>query len=395
MDFVKTITKPFSDLRIYAIQADAAACGHYRVVYPLEFLRRGGAIADIGGVMSTQAMDKYDIILAQRQHSDNIMRLMKEVRYIGKTLIYEIDDNVHRVHPNSQAFSAYKPGSETVHGVQKFIEMSDGLFTSSAELASQYACFSKRTWVLQNCIDFGLRDWETPIERHPNLQGKTVIGWAGSITHQDDWAPLVGVVGPILKKYPNTMFCIVSAYQTMDIFMEKLELPADRVVRLEPVGFDDYPKLPAQFDIGLVPVVNTPFNRAKSDLKPIEYGARHVPYVASKLAPYVRLHQETEGQGGYIANSQDQWIDAISRLVEDEQDRKSKAEFMFEYVKTERSGANNAWRWAEAFREARAIRVNSPDLEQKYVVREKPGRNEPCPCNSGSKYKKCCSPAWG
>jgi uncharacterized protein YchJ len=395
VDIVKTLTQPFSDISVYAIQADAAACGHYRVVYPMEFLRRGGARVTIGSVIGLRELEPYDIVMAQRQHAPNILQLLKEARYMGKTLVYEIDDNVHRVHPNSPAFSAYRPGGEAVHGVQKFMEQCDGLFTSSAELASQYAGFNKRTWVLQNCIDFGLRDWETPVERHPDLKDKLVIGWAGSITHQDDWAPLKGVIGPILKKYPHTMFCIVSAYQTMDIFLEKLDLPADRVVRLEPVDFAEYPKLPAQFDIGLVPVVNTDFNRAKSDLKPLEYGARHVPYVASKLAPYVRLHQETGGQGGYIADNQEQWITAISRLVEDDADRKSKAEFMFDYAKNQRSGANNAWRWAEAFRDVKAARTYQPLLEQKYVVNEKPGRNSPCNCGSGTKYKKCCYPAWG
>jgi len=28
----------------------------------------------------------------------------------------------------------------------------------------------------------------------------------------------------------------------------------------------------------------------------------------------------------------------------------------------------------------------------KYVGRRKIGRNEPCPCNSGKKFKKCCIP---
>lgn len=395
MKILDSLTKPFGDISVAAIQADAQACGHYRIVYPLEFLARGGATTNITNAMSFAELAKYDVIIAQRQHDPNTLRFLKELRFQGKTIIYEIDDNVHAVHPNSPAFSAYKPGGDSVHGVQKFIEACDGLFTSSAELASQYACFSKRTWVLQNCIDFGIRDWDTPVERPEVLKDKLVIGWAGSITHQDDWAPIQRVMKVILQKYPHTMFCIVSAHATVDIFLEKFGLPADRVCRLAPVDFPEYPKLPAHFDIGLVPVVNTTFNRAKSDLKPIEYGARKVPYVASRLAPYVRLHQETNGQGGYIANTQEEWINAISRLVEDDQDRQSKSEFIFNYVKNERSGAVNAWRWAEAIREAKIARQFNPEQEQKYIVREKPGRNEPCNCGSGRKYKKCCYPAWG
>jgi glycosyltransferase involved in cell wall biosynthesis len=395
MDVLKFVNQPFADLKVYALQADDAACGHYRVVYPMEFLRRGGAQVVVRNGLNIQEMRDYDIILAQRQYNDHVLDEAKQARYFKRTLLYEIDDNVHRVHANSPAYSVYKPGSDTVKGVQRFLQSCDGLFTSSPELASQYRQYAKRTWVLPNCIDFGIRDWEGEVERDERLKGKIVIGWAGSITHQDDWAPLKGVVSTVLAKYPETIFAIVSAYQTMEIFSKNLDVPEDRMVCLEPVEFEEYPKLPAQFDIGLVPVVNTAFNRAKSDLKPLEYGARRVPYVASTIAPYMRLHQDTGGQGGYVCDTADEWIAAISSLVENEQERRDKAEFMFTYVREERSGDRNAYRWAEAFREARKARLLNPELGQQYVVREKPGRNSPCPCGSETKYKKCCAPAWG
>ena len=392
---------PFSDLSICAIVADAAACGHYRIIYPMEFLRRGGANVMTEGGLSLATLDPYDVIIAQRQHDPDTLRLLLEARMRGKTLIYEIDDNVHRVHPNSPAFTAYKPGGPAVHGVQKFMEASDGLFTSSPELASQYACFNKRTWVLPNCIDFGIRDWETPVPRDPRLEDKLVIGWAGSITHQDDWVPLKGVMDKVLDRYPQVVFAIVSAYQTMEIFTRELNLPPDRVVTLDPTDFNAYPALPAQFDIGLIPVIPTVFNVAKSPLKILEYGARGVPYVASSLAPYVRFHTDTNGQGGYIARNQEEWIEGISKLVEDEEDRKTRANFILNHIKTEYAGASNAWRWAEAIRECKAARLYTPEVERVYKTAEKPGRNSPCPCGrlkedgKPTKYKNCCSPAWG
>jgi len=29
------------------------------------------------------------------------------------------------------------------------------------------------------------------------------------------------------------------------------------------------------------------------------------------------------------------------------------------------------------------------------ILSKKPGRNDPCPCGSGKKYKKCCWPKYG
>jgi len=34
-------------------------------------------------------------------------------------------------------------------------------------------------------------------------------------------------------------------------------------------------------------------------------------------------------------------------------------------------------------------------LPNRAVSKHKPGRNDPCPCGSGKKYKKCCYPKYG
>jgi len=102
--------EPFSDLSVVALQADDAACGHYRIVYPMEFLKRGGARVEVTSGLSIQMLAPFDIILAQRQYHPAIFDMLQEVRRMGKTLIYEIDDNVHAVHPSSVAYKIYKTG---------------------------------------------------------------------------------------------------------------------------------------------------------------------------------------------------------------------------------------------------------------------------------------------
>jgi hypothetical protein len=50
-----------------------------------------------------------------------------------------------------------------------------------------------------------------------------------------------------------------------------------------------------------------------------------------------------------------------------------------------RAGASASIRYEEATKAARDPSNPAPRL-----IREKTGRNEPCPCGSGKKYKKCC-----
>jgi uncharacterized protein YecA (UPF0149 family) len=36
------------------------------------------------------------------------------------------------------------------------------------------------------------------------------------------------------------------------------------------------------------------------------------------------------------------------------------------------------------------VKAMRPELDQKKEYGQKIGRNDPCPCGSGKKYKKCC-----
>ncbi len=48
--------------------------------------------------------------------------------------------------------------------------------------------------------------------------------------------------------------------------------------------------------------------------------------------------------------------------------------------------------WAEIFDEEKRREIRKAYMKSKTVVKPpKVGRNEPCPCGSGKKYKKCCA----
>ena len=52
---------------------------------------------------------------------------------------------------------------------------------------------------------------------------------------------------------------------------------------------------------GLAPLEDTPFNRAKSDLKFLEYSALGLPTVASRVTPYLGI----DAHGGVLADNSD------------------------------------------------------------------------------------------
>ena len=71
----------------------------------------------------------------------------------------------------------------------------------------------------------------------------------------------------------------------------------------------------ARFDIGLVPLDDTPFERAKFPFKLLQYTALKVPLVSAGvgLAASVIHH----GENGLLANSTEDWRDALTTLIAD------------------------------------------------------------------------------
>ena len=75
----------------------------------------------------------------------------------------------------------------------------------------------------------------------------------------------------------------------------------------------DYPARLAslELDVAVAPLVDHPFNRAKSALKVLEYGMLGLPVVCSDLEPY-RAAPVTR-----VADAAEAWIAALRALAQD------------------------------------------------------------------------------
>ncbi len=79
-----------------------------------------------------------------------------------------------------------------------------------------------------------------------------------------------------------------------------------------------------------------------------------------------------------------------------EEDTQIKAEFDFEKLLWNMHDSKAEWlygmeEWSNIFDEEKRKEIKKDYNRSKIVVKgEKVGRNDPCPCGSGKKYKKCC-----
>jgi glycosyltransferase involved in cell wall biosynthesis len=112
--------------------------------------------------------------------------LLEKAQSIGKKIIYEIDDDLHAVHPNSRAFAVYHHGSPQLRRVTTAMRMADAVTVSTPELVAVYSGLNPNIYLLRNYLDLDIRPWGAVELRLPEEEGKVVIGWAGGSCYSPD-----------------------------------------------------------------------------------------------------------------------------------------------------------------------------------------------------------------
>jgi hypothetical protein len=75
-----------------------------------------------------------------------------------------------------------------------------------------------------------------------------------------------------------------------------------------------------QMDIAIAPLGDNLFNSCKSAIKFFDYTALGAPGVYSRVVPYTEVIEH--GKEGFLASTPDEWVDCLSRLIENPDLRK-------------------------------------------------------------------------
>ena len=419
------------DLCVVGIAADNTACGHYRLKFPLLELERLGAEVRLAYVSDLSELDMRifknatHVILSRCSDSDLFQVIRAYCNREDITLIFDLDDCFHEIHPENPAYAFYDPETEfgrtNIQNMESHLQKADGVIFSTRELKAYYDYLTPYSHILPNGLDLdmSLRNWDDPDKvawktaaesQGCRVQEDTVVlGWMGSITHINDLKTIGPAVKQVLTQNPQAllgMYCDVEL--AMHCCLTEWQLPMDSFFLIPPTSFDYYPEKIGSFDIGLSPLENTVFNRCKSDLRLLEFGAQGVPYVASKVAPYWRFHLQSQGMGGFIATSTQEWVEYINLLIRKKEERRIRGATLKSYVYNHCSVRNSA---STLVYTLKTIRENSYSftkapaavlMQDTYQGIPRPQKHyaptDDCPCGSAQVYDRCsrnCAPAWG
>jgi glycosyltransferase involved in cell wall biosynthesis len=129
----------------------------------------------------------------------------------------------------------------------------------------------------------------------------------GALNREADWAPLMPALNAVADKAGDRLrFSVVHDRA----FFDALRTPHKMFTPT--CDYDAYMALLGKCEISFMPLGDTPFNRAKSDLKFIEAGACRVAALASHI---VYADSIEDGRTGLLFRSPDELHERLLRLV--------------------------------------------------------------------------------
>ena len=295
-------------------------CTRYRVLNKAEQLRKHGfevKVTNLSDFQLSMAQNASHIIIYRSPISPELLRLCHLAKDYGKPVFFDIDDLVFDTVYTDQL--SYTQGLNPVEkgnydaGVRNYgymLENCDGAITSTNQLQEELKKYQSTVLLNRNLASDELISISSQfLKDYSQVSDVVKIGYfSGSISHNENFELIKPAIKQLLTKYSNVQLHIVGI----------LDIPKDmkpfgnQIVTHDYVDWDKLPALISEVDINLAPLVDSIFNRAKSEIKWIEAALVKVPTVASKIGAF--SDEVVDGETGLLATD-DEWFDKLESLV--------------------------------------------------------------------------------
>lgn len=414
------------DISIAVIASNKAMYTRARVVY--KYLGMNGCKVSIQYGKQYELVDfekikDYKFFIIEKIIDPRLLYHLKDLAAQNEgAVIFDLDDLFYGLHPQHKLYNFYEKDSpeakRNLEAFQYIIRNVDHVFYSTRELMARLAHLNENCSVLPNFLDNHDRYFKANKNNWQELARKQgckfdddtqIVGFYGSESHSADLEFLSDVINEVLDRNPNTLFAMCMGVDTIaHICYKKWQIPYNKFLYFHIKNIMEFLHDVKCFDVGIAPLIHSEFNYCKTALKLMEYNTLGIPYVASKVANNHRYHIESNGVGGFICDSIDDWIKYLDLLLKDKKLQQKMGQegkdFVYKYHDVSRSLVPFI-NTLKSIHHNKYKRLKSPDHFQLFDiynsiprVKLKYTEHDRCPCGSEDYYVNCrnnCYPAWG
>jgi hypothetical protein len=320
--------------------SESTANAYYRAIFPMRALSaRGHTVVwpEDGKDVPMRELLACDLVHCYRR-MDRLDDLRTLVRH-GVPVSFDNDDNYAAAEDSKEGsgLEGRQHNNRLARLTLEAARTANLMTTTCAPLRDQYrAAGVERIEVIANRIDRSVMTGFGSKAKHEGV----VLGWVAEREHriEAERLPIARVLAELLELHPELRVVTVGL---------RLQLPPDRYRHVPRVPFLQLLQTTSTFDIGIAPLVDTEFNRSRSDVKLKEYSSGGAAWLASPVGPYLGLG---EAQGGRLV-ADEEWLKRASELILDARTRRRLGKRAARWAKAETID-RHAKPWESAFAEA-------------------------------------------
>lgn len=293
-------------------------CAYYRCYLPMSALANGSLLGlpawdPIRGFgikeNERQAIFGFKTVMLKLIMDRATPRQVELAQALGQRIYVDLDDYYHGLTPANRAYTDTHPDENKRTNrdyYEQIIQSCDTLTVSTPFLLDFYSKQRDNVVMVRNAVNtFQF----TPRKHH---ERKPVIGWAGATAYRNSDLEILNDWLPDFLEEHDLTFHHAGATSSQPPITDHLHINPKRLRTTPLVPITHY-AAGLNFDIGLVPLNNIPFNEAKSNIKGLEYAAAGIPFIASDLPEYRLLHEDGVGR---IANTPEEWRSHAEALLD-------------------------------------------------------------------------------
>lgn len=327
---MNTREKPFLLVQIDPPTEEFCGDHYYRTYVPLFVL--GNQSASFYTVSLTnehrlkfKLLETADVVVLNLIADMDLIPFVEERRKKGLVTIYEWNDDVYNVPPWNPQYRFFSQ-PHVRSSMKKLARLCDAVQFSSPALEENYGWLNEKRIVFINHL--------LPLFDRSSLyrDGDPVeIGYGGSAGHFYDVRSIASYISDWLHSEEKARLNIMAGRPIVELFSSA---PPDRIKVFPTGSIFDYYSFLSNLHIGLAPLLDTPFNRSRSDVKFLEYAFFGIVPVLQKTGPY--LDVVIDGKTGFLFENADECISILSDLLSSSYKMKTVAREARNYVLRER-----------------------------------------------------------
>lgn len=245
---------------------------------------------------------KYDIIFLQRDILIHFPTLFEWLIWrLNKNLIFDFDDALY-THPEGSRYPLFYR-FKIKNKIPSIIKMSKYIIAGNQHLREYALRYNRNV----ECIPTSIDTDRYRIQKQDDNYNLPVIGWIGrpgsslylgnSKAYFRDWP----------KKHKFILYLVGSG---------RMAIEGVRVINKEWKQEEEVRDI-FKFDIGIMPLSRNEWTQGKSATKALQCMAAGVPVVCSAVGANCDIIKE--GENGFLASSEDEWLDKLSELIENKE----------------------------------------------------------------------------